>query len=67
MAEEKELEKVIKAIKEADTLEKKEIEVSINKNKEDNDRILENIANNISTLEELIFRASRDQVTITME
>ncbi|NHI91927.1 MAG: hypothetical protein EAX96_05450 [Candidatus Lokiarchaeota archaeon] len=47
--------------------EKKEIEVSLNKNLEDNDRILENIANNISTLEELIFRAENNQIKIIME
>ena len=47
--------------------EKKEIEVALNRNLEDNDRILENIGNNITNLEELIFMANKDQVKIIME
>ncbi len=47
--------------------EKKEIEVSINKNNEDNDRSLTNIAENISSLEEMIFTASKTQVKVIME
>lgn len=46
---------------------KKEIEVSSNKNEEDNDRTITNIADNISSLEEMIFKASNTQVKVVME
>jgi len=47
--------------------EKKESEVALNKNNEENDRALTNIADNISSLEEMIYRASKTQVKVIME
>ncbi|MHA1798605.1 MAG: coiled-coil domain-containing protein [Candidatus Helarchaeota archaeon] len=47
--------------------EKKEVEVTLNKINDDNDRILENIANNISTIEEMVYKMSKDRIKIVME
>ena len=47
--------------------DKIEKDVSLNKNAEDNDRALTNIADNISGLEEMIFIATKTQVKVIME